>query len=279
MIQSNQALKYQDKTLVEKIIIQTPHRYKSVFQNHGCFLYIKGNPTKLLSSEVNLELKDREALLLKCGTYVADWMDKINSPLEVIAVHLFPEILKKLYKNELPKTFSQRKEITQVKAIVPDDTMKRFIESLEFYFENPAIVNEDLLELKIKELMLLLVQSKNASSVLELIEELYYPRAASLKKVIELHKYESLSIEELSQLCGLSLSSFKREFKAIYKDSPNNYLNTQKIEKAKTLLEFSELTINEIAYEVGFGDPYYFSRLFKKKEDIPPSQYRTDSKN
>jgi len=57
-----------------------------------------------------------------------------------------------------------------VKTVVPDNTMKRFIDSLEFYFENPAIVNEDLLELKIKELMLLLVQSKNAASVLELIE-------------------------------------------------------------------------------------------------------------
>jgi len=109
MIQPRQVLKYHNQNLVEKVVIQTPYRYKPIFQNNGCFLYIEGNPTKLLSSEINLELKDREALLLKWGAYVADWLHKTDSPLEVIAVYLFPDILKKIYKNELPKTFSQKK--------------------------------------------------------------------------------------------------------------------------------------------------------------------------
>ncbi|MEM6319914.1 MAG: AraC family transcriptional regulator [Bacteroidota bacterium] len=279
MVQNRDVFKYRDKILIEKITIETPFRYTAIFQNDGCFLYIKGKDTKLFSSETNLNIKEREAVLLKCGTYIADWLGDVDGLIEVIAVHLYPNILKQLYKDALPKVFKKRKDVTQVKTVIPDDTMKRFIESLEFYFQNPTMVSEDLLELKIKELMLLLVQTKSASSVLELVEELYSTRVPNFKRTVELHTYENLSIEELAGLCGLSLSSFKREFKAIYEDSPKNYLTNKKVQKAKSLLATSDLTIGEVAYEVGFTDPYYFTRLFKKKEYLTPSAFRKKSQN
>ncbi|MEM6377349.1 MAG: AraC family transcriptional regulator, partial [Bacteroidota bacterium] len=179
-----------------------------------------------------------------------------------------------LYMNELPKSFKQREVKEQVRIIDSDDIITKFIESIEFYFENPVLVNDDLLELKIKELILLLIQTKNASSVLELVEELYSPRVANLKKVINLHQYHNLSLEKLAALCGLSVSSFKRKFREIYLDSPGQYLNRKKIEKAKELLQVGNLSVSEISFEVGFNDPHYFTRIFKKKEGIPPSTYR-----
>lgn len=274
MIEDRIVFSYKDKQLIEKIVIRPPYSYNAIFHNEGCFIYVKGSKTKLLSSEVNLNLKDREAVLLKCGTYFAEWMKGATKPVTVIAIHLYPDLLKQLYKNELPKSFQQREVKEQVKTITPDDIITKFIESIEFYFENPVLVNDDLLELKIKELILLLIQTENASSILELVEELYSPRVANLKKVINLHQYQNLSIEKLATLCGLSVSSFKREFREIYNDSPGNYLNLKKIEKAKELLQVSDLSVSEISYEIGFNDPYYFTRIFKKKEGIPPSTYR-----
>ena len=274
MIEDRIVFSYKDKQLIEKIVIRPPYSYNAIFHNEGCFIYVKGSKTKLLSSEVNLNLKDREAVLLKCGTYFAEWMKGATKPVTVIAIHLYPDLLKQLYKNELPKSFQQREVKEQVKTITPDDIITKFIESIEFYFENPVLVNDDLLELKIKELILLLIQTENASSILELVEELYSPRVANLKKVINLHQYQNLSIEKLATLCGLSVSSLKREFREIYNDSPGNYLNLKKIEKAKELLQVSDLSVSEISYEIGFNDPYYFTRIFKKKEGIPPSTYR-----
>ena len=274
MIEDRIVFSYKDKQLIEMIVIRHPYSYNAIFHNEGCFIYVKGSKTKLLSSEVNLNLKDREAVLLKCGTYFAEWMKGATKPVTVIAIHLYPDLLKQLYKNELPKSFQQREVKEQVKTITPDDIITKFIESIEFYFENPVLVNDDLLELKIKELILLLIQTENASSILELVEELYSPRVANLKKVINLHQYQNLSIEKLATLCGLSVSSFKREFREIYNDSPGNYLNLKKIEKAKELLQVSDLSVSEISYEIGFNDPYYFTRIFKKKEGLPPSTSR-----
>jgi AraC-like DNA-binding protein len=81
----------------------------------------------------------------------------------------------------------------------------------------------------------------------------------------------------LAKLCNLSLSSFKREFKKVFDDSPANYILSAKIKKAKELLAISDLPINEIAYETGFNDPLYFTRQFKKKVGNSPSAYRKEN--
>ena len=66
-------------------------------------------------------------------------------------------------------------------------------------------------------------------------------------------------------MSNLSLSSFKREFKKIFNNTPNNYITDQKIKRAKELLRITEMPVNEVAFEVGFNDPLYFTGIFKKK--------------
>ncbi|OGX86727.1 helix-turn-helix domain-containing protein [Hymenobacter glacialis] len=95
-----------------------------------------------------------------------------------------------------------------------------------------------------------------------------------MKSIIDLHKHSNLSIEELAALCSLSVSAFKRAFKKIYNDNPTHYFISEKLKKAKELLTISDFSIGEVAYESGFNDPLYFTRLFKKKEGVTPSAYR-----
>ncbi|TDS13578.1 AraC family transcriptional regulator [Maribacter caenipelagi] len=274
MILKREKFEYQNKTLIERVTINPPYKYEAIFQNEGCFIYVKGSDSKFLSSENNLNLNENQAVLLNCGTYFVEWLEKSKQTIEVIAFHLYPEILKKIYLQELPKSLTQKNRKNQIKKIDPDNTISKFVDSLNFYFQNPALVNEDLLELKIKELILLLVQTKNSESILEIISDLYSPNVVSIKKVIKLHLYENLSLEELAKLCNLSLSSFKRQFKTIFQDSPTNYINHRRIEKAKELLKVSDYSISEISFHIGIQDPQYFTRFFKKKVGITPSSFR-----
>ena len=199
---------------------------------------------------------------------------KEGETVEVIIVHLYPEILKKLYIGELPTLIEKSSYSKQSQVVASQDIISRFIDSLDFYFSNPTLVNNDLIELKIKELILLLVQTKNITSILELVADLYSAKSVHLKNIIELHLYSNLSIEELAKLSNLSISSFKRQFKKEFNDSPNNYIITKKIEKAKELLSITDIPISEIAYEIGFNDPLYFTRLFKNKTGTSPTSYR-----
>ncbi|ANQ49869.1 helix-turn-helix transcriptional regulator [Flammeovirga sp. MY04] len=266
---------YNGRTLIEKAIIKVPFTKERVFQNEGCFIYMKDASIKLHSPQDNLEVKKKEAVLLKCDTYFLEFLGEQNQgTVEVIAVHLYPELLKKLYINELPKIIEKTVSNPPTKLIEDETIISRFIDSLDFYFTNPSLVNEDLLELKIKELILLLIQTNNVTSVLELIHDLYSPRTVQLKNVIELHTFSNLTLEELAKLCHLSLSSFKREFQKVFNETPSKYFTTQRINKAKELLSKTDLPINEIAYEIGYNDPLYFTRIFKKREGVSPSQFR-----
>jgi AraC-like DNA-binding protein len=275
MILDRHIFEYDNKVLIEKVIIRTPFMYEGVFQDRGCFIYFKDRAPKLLSSENNVQMKKQEAVLLKCGTHFLELLQqKDDETVEVIIVHLYPEILKKLYLGELPALVKKRSQSTQSQVVASNNIIAKFIESLEFYFTTPELVNNDLLELKIKELILLLVQSKNVSSILELVSELYSSKTILLKDIVELHLYSNLSLEALAKLNNMGLSSFKREFKKEFDDSPNNYIITKRLEKAKELLSISDKPINEIAYDIGFNDPLYLTRLFKKKIGTSPTAYR-----
>ena len=275
MILKREKFEYQNEVLIERLFIEPPFKYEAIFQNEGCFIYIKGADTKFLSSENNLNLLENQAVLLNCGTYFVEWLKKTtDNSIEIVAFHLYPKLLKKLYKQELPKSLTTNPKRVQARKIIPDSTISKFIDSLDFYFQSPELVNEDLLELKVKELILLLLQTKNAESILQFVTDLVSPNTVNLKKVIELHLSENLTIDELARLCNLSVTSFKRQFSEIFKDSPINYINLRRIEKAKELLTISTLSIGEISYEVGVQDSQYFTRLFKNKVGETPTSYR-----
>lgn len=91
-----------------------------------------------------------------------------------------------------------------------------------------------------------------------------------------LHK--SLSISDIAENENLSISRFSEVFKEKTGYSPMHYFIKLKIQKSCQYLYFTALSIKEICIKVGFTDPYYFSRIFKKTMGVPPSRYRSDYK-
>jgi AraC-like DNA-binding protein len=275
MITKRSTFKHQGQVVIEKVKILPPFRYESIFENSGCFIYFKEQGPRLFSARKKTKLKGHDAVLLKCGNHFIDLLKETeDGEVEVIVIHLYPELLKKLYTGDLPKITKKRSHEEESHVVASSDVITKFIESLEFYFQNPELVNNDLLELKIKELILLLVQSNYVNSILELIADLYFSKAIKVKEVIELHLFSNLNLDQLAALCNLSLSSFKREFKKEFDDSPTSYINGRRIEKSMELLEITDLPVGEIAFETGFQDALYFTRLFKKKVGFSPSAYR-----
>ena len=88
------------------------------------------------------------------------------------------------------------------------------------------------------------------------------------------HYSESIDIESIIEKQGISKSHFRRIFKQKMKKSPHKFLLEYRVEKAKKLLATNKYTTAEVSYMVGYDDPNYFSRLFKTKENILPSDYK-----
>ena len=176
----------------------------------------------------------------------------------------FPDFL--LHVNRVKPLNVEKHESSQL--------LKNYIDSLQFYFDNPSLVTEELLQLKLKELVLLLARTNNATAIQQLLASMFTKIEISFKEIIEANLYNNFTIDELAKLTNLSVSSFKREFNKHYTTSPARYIRERKLKKAAKLLQATSLRISDIAFDCGFSDVAHFSKSFQKMFKVPPSEYR-----
>jgi AraC-like DNA-binding protein len=275
MILSRQTFELGNRCLIEKAVIQAPFRLVTHFQDEACFIYFSEGETEINSARERVEVRSSEAVLLKCGTYFSDLVrHRSGDRCEILVFHLYPDLLKSIYRSELPSIMRDPGSNQLADKLVSSEIIKKFVEGLQFYFENPHLVNDELLELKIRELVLLLLQSKNAGSIAALFSDLFSPRNVQVQEIINNHLFSPLSVGDLAELANLSLATFTRTFQKLYHQSPASYIKEKRLEKAKELLRVSSQTISEIAFDTCFNDVAHFSRSFKSLFKVTPSQYR-----
>ena len=88
------------------------------------------------------------------------------------------------------------------------------------------------------------------------------------------HYPEPNPVRSMVRLSGLAERTFKRRFQQATGMPPLEYVHALRIEEAKQMLESGDLPIEAIANEVGYEDAGYFSRLFRRKVNLTPAQYR-----
>lgn len=268
-----------NKSAIEKLIIRAPYRFEATFPNEACFTYFKEGQILVSSPTEKFVVKSSESVLLNCGNYFADFIQNSSSETcEVYVVHLYPDLLKEIYKNEIPSFIKESNTKQFAKKITIKRIIDNFINSLIFYFENPELVTPELLVLKLKELMLLLLQTDNSKTIEELISNIFTPRQANLKDIIQTHLFSNFSIVELATLAGRSISSFKREFQLLHNDTPANFIKEKRLDKAEELLKYSDYSISEICFQTGFNDTSHFTRTFKKRNKVSPLAFRKANK-
>ena len=102
----------------------------------------------------------------------------------------------------------------------------------------------------------------------------YSPQIQSCCEYIELHAEDKLTLGEIASRIGYADYYLSRKFKAETGYSINDYIKIVKVEKAKTLLLASNLSIQEICDRLHFGSRSFFAETFKEIAGIPPAAYR-----
>ena len=91
---------------------------------------------------------------------------------------------------------------------------------------------------------------------------------------LEIHYSQKMTEEDLAKLCSLTVSQFSRQFKQAFDITFQEYLVNYRLTESARLLQNPAASISDIAYSVGFNDPSYYARAFKKHLGVTPSRFR-----
>ncbi len=83
---------------------------------------------------------------------------------------------------------------------------------------------------------------------------------------------KNIDVDEIIKKCGISASRFRAGFKAVMKKSPLQFLIDYRMKQAKRFLMLGKYNVSEVCVMVGYDDIHYFSRLFKQKTGVNPSE-------
>ncbi len=277
MITSHQHFDLYGKKVFEKATANPPFRFVYQMPDEACFYYLYKGKSRIYTPTSMVELDTAEGLALQCGNYLGTVLSGSGTEYcEAVAIHLPKEVLHTLYNRDFPDILESLEKTQPVFTEKHRNTelLKNYIDGLLFYFEHPQVVTEELLVLKLKELILLLARTGSGMQIRNLFRRLFSPNAHKLNEVVEAHLYHNLGLEDLAGLCNLSLSSFKRAFTKAYGCPPAGYIRQKRLEKAAQLLKVSELRISDIAFDCGFSDLSHFSKSFHKAYGVSPRQYR-----
>lgn len=154
-------------------------------------------------------------------------------------------------------------------------SVEAFFQSMLPYFDRGSRPDASLLELKFKELILMVADNPLNGELLSYFRSLLkQPQSLSLQRVMEENFCFNLSLEDLARLSARSLSGFKRDFERFYHTSPGKWIMEKRLTHAWHLLLHMDKTVAETAFECGFENPSHFSRAFRRRHGVSPGSIK-----
>ncbi len=147
-----------------------------------------------------------------------------------------------------------------------------FIDSLFAYQEMGGLENGELMKLKLKEAITLLLITN--PELKDILFDFTDPHKIDLEAFMNKNYQFNVKLERFAYLTGRSLATFKRDFEHIFNSSPARWLQKRRLEQAHYLISRKGKTASDIYLDLGFEDLSHFSFVFKKQYGIPPSEVK-----
>lgn len=266
-----------NKVVFETTITSAPQSFSYPLKDEACFIHVKQGHNIAFTPDEMVDAPEGNLAFANSGNLIFKTVPNEDTGLyQATVIHIHKEFVLEAFSKKFPtintsgKPNYSRDMVTGKPCVI----VNNYIEGILYYFDNPHMVNDEIVKLKVKEILLLLLQSKKAQQVSNLLENFVNRNTVNFKTTVETHLYNDISLTELAHLCNMSLSTFKRHFKKIYKTSPSEYIFDRRLEKSRKLLATSELSVMDVALNSGFKTMSHYSKKFKDKFGIPPSQYK-----
>lgn len=136
---------------------------------------------------------------------------------------------------------------------------------------------EELIEMYLRQIFLLIERSREDRK--PAVSSFIQDEMELARRYFTEHYNEEINIDAYAKSRGMSFSWFSRNFKQFTAKSPMQYVVSVRINNAVSMLGCTSYNINEVANIVGYDNPLYFSRIFKKVKGVSPSEYKKSLRN
>lgn len=244
--------------------------YPHYIESYCMHLIIGGQGTYYLNN-IRYDVGQGQLMIVSPGTLFEGYHDS-KHPLDVYSLRFHAALMYR--EDDMWQLLSADPEKFPLVGIYQlyytQDIMDLFTQMYELEFPGRIgdfsnLRKQSLLREIIHSVLQDMLLRENSSDTIMLVE--------STIEFLNSHYKEDISVSQLAERAGLSISQYCKLFKERTGYSPKEYLIQLRINRAKQLLEISRGNMKNIAWQVGYTDEFYFSRIFKKVVGISPSEY------
>jgi AraC-like DNA-binding protein len=152
-------------------------------------------------------------------------------------------------------------------GLIPE--LENIVKKMIDEFENPGYGQQELIQSYLRLFLVLATRQSNAPQAPETNDFL-----RDFSFLVEKNFHTLHQVSDYADLLGIAPKTLTKKIKQLQSKSPSDIIKARLILEAKRLLRYSDKQVKEIAYELGFDDPAYFNRFFKKEAGVAPQQFR-----
>ncbi|MBZ4187713.1 helix-turn-helix domain-containing protein [Niabella beijingensis] len=191
-----------------------------------------------------------------------------NKTFESLNIFLSDEILRTMAKDYHLVSVQSEVSLPMI-AIEVNDVLENYITSLKTILENPKLLTKDFIDLKIKELLFILIEAQ--PELKNIFFDFSEPFKIDLESFMIKNYMYNVNLDRFAYLTGRSLATFKRDFEKVFHTSPHKWILQKRLDEAHYLINEQKKSPSEIYVDLGFEDLSHFSYAFKKHFGYSPN--------
>ena len=240
------------------------------------FLYIAKGAIHGYDGNKSYTLKPGEYCLVRKNHLARYNKEKENNEFEKVIILFDEQFLKKFQeKHKTPATkFNSTEAFLRINM---NELIPEFVRSLMPYYHGSGKIDNVFADVKREELLIILLQ--NQPELAGVFFEYGKPEKINLEEFMNRNYTFNVSILRFAYLTGRSLSSFKRDVKQVFNDTPNHWLVQKRLQEAYFLMDKKNKKPSEIYLDLGFEDLSHFSFAFKKLFGLTPTELTGQKQN
>lgn len=243
-----------------------------VWSHCNYFVYVLSGKKKWQTKQSEYMVHEGEAIFVQKGASIIHKFFEVQFC--AIMIFIPDDFIKNVFQNnanKLPDTSAPRDTVFPIQL---DEILNAYFQSIFTYLLKSEPPSNTLLDLKFKELILNVICSPENQALCHYFKSLCNSSKSSIRDLMETNFSYSLDLKEFARLSGRSLTSFKRDFQKTYSTSPGRWLTKKRLEFSHHLLQTTDKSISQIAFESGFENFSHYCKAFKNQYGRSPLQFR-----